>query len=690
MNAQPLSNGARLLLFLILLAAALLRWWQLSSVPPGLYYDEAYNGLDALDVLQTGPKLFFDGNTGREPLFIDQLSLWVAAFGRNAFALRLPATFFGVLTVAAVFAMTRTMLRGLGGSRAERIALMAAALLAVSHWQVDINRMVLRVNTMPLVAAIAFFLLWRAAHRVQVSPRGYLLAGAAFGFLVYTYISARIVPAVAAGLVALEVIFRPREPAWPSMATGRIWQRLRRSSYWPWLLGVVLVAAPLAAYYAFHLDLFLGRAAYVSALGPSGGGDRLSALRDSLLGNLMMFGQEGDYNWRHNLPGKPVFDGITYALFLLGVAVCLIRVRRGPFLMLLGWCLAMMLPGVVATDEYPHYTRVMGIVPLVFVLPALGADALLAGLARLAPLTRPVLGWPALAALPALALAGWTGLNTYHDYFENWAQQDDVYYAYSAEAAAAAQTMNALGNDPSAVFLLPFNFRLAPDYDNRTVDFLYTGRAPYRFVRVEEASLPGAFPSLLGAAKRAYVFRWLGGAHYDADPKRLVPFLLAQTGPKAGVTSGDGFEMTAYQIERPSPGTPFAGEKQVDAKLGDYLMLRGISAGPVPSTGPMWVVLRWETLEPPPVDLSVSVQVVDPAGKGYVQADQLLLSNDLFPSSRWQAGLPVATYLTLDGPPGAPGGEYQIRVVVYELKPGKVYGTLFPAATIRINPPPKP
>jgi len=49
-------------LIAILLLAALLRLWHLGRLPPGLYHDEAYNGLDALSLAagRTFPR-FYEG-----------------------------------------------------------------------------------------------------------------------------------------------------------------------------------------------------------------------------------------------------------------------------------------------------------------------------------------------------------------------------------------------------------------------------------------------------------------------------------------------------------------------------------------------------------------------------------------------------------------------------------------------------
>ena len=47
-------------LLLIIALAAFLRFWRLDQLPPGLYHDEAYYGLDALSLLrgETFPRFY--------------------------------------------------------------------------------------------------------------------------------------------------------------------------------------------------------------------------------------------------------------------------------------------------------------------------------------------------------------------------------------------------------------------------------------------------------------------------------------------------------------------------------------------------------------------------------------------------------------------------------------------------------
>ena len=122
-------NWLALILFLVITClAAALRLYRLDALPPGLYHDEAYNGLDALALLHGEPRplfhevweqvtfagkvdtlphgrfpLFFVGNYGREPLFYYLLALSLAVAGARPLAIRLVAALTGVLVVPAVY-----------------------------------------------------------------------------------------------------------------------------------------------------------------------------------------------------------------------------------------------------------------------------------------------------------------------------------------------------------------------------------------------------------------------------------------------------------------------------------------------------------------------------------------------------------------------------------------------------------
>ena len=58
-----------LAVILIILAATALRLYQLPTLPPGLNFDEAGNGVAAFDILRGTPKLWWRIGGGKEPLW---------------------------------------------------------------------------------------------------------------------------------------------------------------------------------------------------------------------------------------------------------------------------------------------------------------------------------------------------------------------------------------------------------------------------------------------------------------------------------------------------------------------------------------------------------------------------------------------------------------------------------------------
>jgi 4-amino-4-deoxy-L-arabinose transferase-like glycosyltransferase len=173
----------------VLLAAAL-RFFALADVPPGLYYDEAANGVDALSVLAGTHPVFFPGDQGREPLVIYFQALSIALVGDSPFALRLPSAFLGVLTVAATYATFRAFAN-------RTVGLIGEGLIAVSFWHVSLSRLAFRTVALPVFSVMAAFWFWKGIRSGQ--PRHFALAGALLGVDLYTYIPARLAPILFAG-----------------------------------------------------------------------------------------------------------------------------------------------------------------------------------------------------------------------------------------------------------------------------------------------------------------------------------------------------------------------------------------------------------------------------------------------------------------------------------------------------------
>ena len=95
---------------LIVAVAAFFRLWQIDSIPPGLFGDEATDGLDALDVLAGRGAIFFPANFGREGLHMWLVAGMFRLMGVTPLAIRLPSALAGIATALATYWLGRELL----------------------------------------------------------------------------------------------------------------------------------------------------------------------------------------------------------------------------------------------------------------------------------------------------------------------------------------------------------------------------------------------------------------------------------------------------------------------------------------------------------------------------------------------------------------------------------------------------
>lgn len=464
-------------MLLILAVASVFRLWQLASVPPGLFGDEAVNGLDALDALAGRARVFYPANYGREGLAMLLFAAGIEAWGPTALALRLPTALAGIATALVTYWLGRELLAGTR-YRGVLVPLLAALLLSASFWHVYTSRYAERLIFTPLLAALAFAVFWRAANVIERSGvraawPWFLLSGLFLGLSVHFYSISRLLP-VFLGLYLLAqagyllLAGRARLPG-RDVDPG---QSLLRRAFWPLagLYGVaLLVFAPLGLHFVRNPGSFTQRAQVVSAFNPElSSGDTLAVIAQAGAANLLQFfvPGAGDTAPFFNLPGRAVFDPLTAVLAVAGLLLCLALVlaglqrRRPPamavqgarLLFLLLWFVVMLLPSLLAVDRFPALPRVMGVIPAVYFFPALAlGELLLQARAKVrssdfsrsggpdateVATTNRLILWLA-ASFVALALLVHGGL-TWRDYFQRWAPAAETFEAFEGDMAAAA------------------------------------------------------------------------------------------------------------------------------------------------------------------------------------------------------------------------------------------------------------
>ena len=214
----------------VLLVAIFLRVHHLDDIPRGLTPDEAWNGVDALRILDGERPIFLTANFGREALFIYLQAISIAVFGQTSLALRAVSAIIGILTVGAAYILVRRMF-------SARLALLTSGWLTISLWHVIFSRTGLRSVSLPLFLAVGFYCLWRGLEGVSaqldarqasslttaIGPRPaiwFALGGIIIGLSLYTYSVARFAPFVILALALyLAILHRQLLPrALPGLA----------------------------------------------------------------------------------------------------------------------------------------------------------------------------------------------------------------------------------------------------------------------------------------------------------------------------------------------------------------------------------------------------------------------------------------------------------------------------------------
>ena len=289
---RPIQRWEWILLLIATAIGAMLRFWMVPRVP-GLWYDEAINGLDALQILnEPGFPIFFaTENHMREPLYMYLEALGVLTGGTTAIALRAVSAVIGAITIPVVWLLAREF-------RGAHIAALAVVFFALMRWHIHFSALAFRTILAPLFCALVFLFFFRMLRK-----RGYAdsaLCGVFLGLGAYTYLAFRLVPVMlllAGGwFIASEYIrIGPRA------------LKLRLKQLGAAVAAAFLVFLPLGLDYLENPDHFTGRSGEVSLFERENTARIIARqARDVALMPLL----RGDHVGKHNLPGPPRFNQI--------------------------------------------------------------------------------------------------------------------------------------------------------------------------------------------------------------------------------------------------------------------------------------------------------------------------------------------------------------------------------------------
>lgn len=644
------KNLAIWLLLGIIALAAFLRFWHIDQFPPGLFGDEAVNGLDALDVLAGRGAIFFPANFGREGAHIWLVAASMRLFGITPFAVRLPSILAGILAVAAAAWLGHEVVSA--RRRATPAApldawlpLLVAAYTAAAYWHLHFSRFGIRGIFTTLWTGLAFAAFWRGVNTGRM--RWFALCGLCLGAGVHFYTASRFAPfaLVIFLIVQAALAWRSRDRVVPPASLLRTFGR-------PLLLAALaaaLVAAPLALYFIAHPGSFASRAATVSAFNAEiGGASPLARMVQAALANMAQFfapGQ-GDPAAFYNLPGRAVFDPLTAILALFGLLVCLRHWRQPIFLFLALWPPLLLTPTFLAVDRFPTLPRALGVMPGIFIWAALGLEALVGWLAgrsrqRLA------------VAVAVVALAVHGGLAV-RDYFSVWGPSAAAFEAFDGHETDSAAWL-AAHPQPAPVYLSADLYRhpvIMFLLEHTPLTEFFTHRNPALHWFDARAGLVLPPPGVTAA----YVFSGQAQA-----PPAVLDAWLPQRQVIYASRAPDG--QPATTALRASPAAAVSSTALV---FRNGLTLTGFSVSAPPWPGaPVAITLTWQidSAPPAPADSGYHVRVALLSGERPWAGVETLLP---YRPAEWAAGERLITWHSLTLPPDAPAGAYTLAVALVD------------------------
>lgn len=444
----------------------------------------------------------------------------------------------------------------------------------------------------------------------------------------------------------------------------------------PWRSWGVLLAAELALLYTHNLSVpvvgwlnivvggaylwrrdsrsltiwIAGQAALLVAylpwlLGQSPSGTAINtppSLRLSLVGDIgqayyaplpVMVGAESDL---------VAFSAMMGVLFVLSAVIVFWRGRTRFALLVLSQ--AVLLP-VLATveliaaniDFHPRY-YVAG-VPAALMLLAIAA-------ARMPGRALRTGAWLVVAGVGIAA--GLTGIDRLHSAPEY--QRDDF--------RAIAEYYATLPDD--ALIVIPYGWEPA-------LDVYYADRLDIRAEMLEidlhsdpDTALDAINTALLERSGPVHV-ELLNWFQLPADLRGMYPCVLAAAGQRVDERVVQGIATTAYRVERPLAFMALDAPPVANAAA---------TLAHAAASGESALCLRtdWQLNRAPDADLRVSARLLatDPPGWIVARSDSDMRSDEQEPTSALGSGDIASTFSLLALPPGAPPGEYDLRLVVFD------------------------
>lgn len=327
---------------IVIFVAAVVIFFQFNRIPTNLDFDEVDFARLALSLDQKPYTPYSPQATGHATLYFYVILASFKLFGVNNFALRFPAAFFGVAGAVMFYFLMRLIRPG--------YAFLLTLILVTLRWYFSFARFAFEATFILFLELNSLYFLLRFVKTKKTLD--VLLMAFWAGLVFHSYPPGRIF--FLAPLIFLAVHFRKK----------RVGKTLLLA-----LLGFILVIFPLVSYLSAHPDSRFDQQFFFKNPNLTIS-QKMKLLSDSFISTSLMFHLRGDFNGRHNYPGKPALNPLLGVLFILGLVIGVKDWKKDHYHQLFLIYLIMALIPTLFTypQENPHMLRTFTVIPSIIYL----------------------------------------------------------------------------------------------------------------------------------------------------------------------------------------------------------------------------------------------------------------------------------------------------------------------------------
>jgi hypothetical protein len=430
------------------------RFYLINEVPGEMFSDHAEKLLDVLDIINGKYPVFFERNTGREPIQFYLTALIIKLFNVKLtfISLKIGTVLIGLLTIPVIYALGKEISN-------KWVGLFAALFAGIGYWPNVISRVGLRYALYPLFVAPVLYFLIRSLK--EENQNLLIICGIFLGLGLNGYSSYRIMPFLVFVIFAVYILAK------------KAYSEIENYIFAFLVITIVALSVfiPVLRYSFDHPGIFSYR--MLSRLTPIEHPFNDSPIiiffknfRDAA---LMPFFRNGQI-WVHSITNRPALDAVSAALFFIGLLIALQKIKfqnKWEFAVLLISIPILMMPSILSIaypGENPSLNRSAGAYVPIFVCVGVGLSYLNEVLIELFPKKISKI----TAALFCVGIGLVSISNNYQLVFSEYRGQFDTHSWNTSEIGEVIRNFEQTGGEIDHAFVVPFPHWV----DTRLVGFL--------------------------------------------------------------------------------------------------------------------------------------------------------------------------------------------------------------------------